>query len=56
LLDRLNDDKIKNEPYYDKGLQLASVGDWCTRSRIEDTWLNSHELALKIVSNLNNHF
>lgn len=52
LLDKLNDDKIKNEFYYDKVLQLASVGDWCSRSRIEDTWLNSHELALRIVGNL----
>lgn len=52
LLDKLNDDKIKNEPYYDKVLQLASVGDWCSRSRIEDTWLNSHELALRIVGDL----
>ncbi len=52
LLDKLNDDKIKNEPYYDKVLQLASVGDWCSRSCIEDTWLNAKELALKIVDNL----
>ena len=52
LLDKLADDKTKNEPYYDKDLQLASVGDWCSRSRIEDTWLNAHELALRIVRNL----
>lgn len=52
LLDKLNDEKINNESYYDKVLQLASVGDWCSRSRIEDTWLNSHELALRIVGNL----
>ena len=52
LLDKLNDEKIKNEYYYDKSLQLASVGDWCSRSRIEDTWLNSHELALRIMDNL----
>jgi renalase len=52
LLDKLNDDKIKNESYYDKSLQLASVGDWCSRSRIEDTWLNSNELALRLVGDL----
>ena len=52
LLDKLNDDQTKNESYYDKVLQLASVGDWCSRSSIEDTWLNSHELALRIVGNL----
>ena len=52
LLDKLNDDKIKHAYYYDKLLQLASVGDWCSRSRIEDTWLNSNELALRIVGNL----
>jgi len=52
LRDKLNDDRIKNEFYYDKALQLASVGDWCCGSRIEDTWLNAHELALKIVGNL----
>lgn len=52
LLDKLNDNKTKDEPYYDEVLQLASVGDWCSRSRVEDTWLNSNELALKIVDNL----
>lgn len=52
LLDKQNDDNIKNEPYYDKCLQLACVGDWCSRSRIEDTWLNAHELALKIINDL----
>jgi predicted NAD/FAD-dependent oxidoreductase len=52
LLDKLTGDTIKNEPYYDKVLQLASVGDWCSRSRIEDTWINSNKLALKIVDDL----
>ena len=52
LLDKLNDEKTKNEPYYDKVLQLASVGDWCTRSRIEDTWLNAHDLALRLARDL----
>ena len=52
LLDKPNSDKIKNEYYYDEVLQLASVGDWCSRSRIEDAWLNSHELGLRIVGNL----
>ena len=52
LLDKPNSDKIKNEYYYDEVLQLASVGDWCSRSRREDAWLNSHELGLRIVGNL----
>ena len=48
LLDKPNESKTKNEPYCDNELQLASAGDWCSRSRIEDAWLNSRELADKI--------
>ncbi len=37
-------------PYFlDQERQLASVGDWCHRSRIEDTWLNAKELAIKML-------
>ena len=52
LLDKVEDDEIQNEYYYDNALRLASVGDWCSRSRIEDTWINSYKMALKIVENL----
>ena len=51
VLDKLKNNIIKNEPYYDPVLKLASVGDWCSNSRIEDTWLNAHELAVRIVGN-----
>ena len=54
LAQKPTDDKIKIKPYFDEVLQLASVGDWCSRSRIEDTWINSNDLALKIVNNLKN--
>jgi predicted NAD/FAD-dependent oxidoreductase len=33
------------EPYFDVQSKLASVGDWCAASRIEDVWLASHKLA-----------
>lgn len=52
LRDKPNDHKINNQPYLDKALQLACVGDWCSRSLVEDTWLNSHELALRIIGDL----
>ena len=48
LLDKSEDDKKTNQPYCDHDLQLASAGDWCGGSRIEDTWLQSRELAEKI--------
>lgn len=51
LLDKLPGDKINNELYYDNSLRLAAVGDWCSGSRIENTWLKVQELALKIVDN-----
>jgi predicted NAD/FAD-dependent oxidoreductase len=38
-----------NTPYFlDPERRLASVGDWCHRSRVEDTWLNAQQLAIKI--------
>ena len=33
------------EPYIDNGLGIASAGDWCTASRIEDAWLNAMKLS-----------
>ena len=41
----LLEEKEKNDPYWDAQLGLASVGDWCTASRIEDVWLSARELA-----------
>lgn len=32
-------------PYCDAALGLASVGDWCSASRIEDAWTNATALA-----------
>ncbi len=49
ILDKLNDYKTKNDPFCDNDLQLASAGDWCSRSRIEDVWLKSYELADKVL-------
>jgi predicted NAD/FAD-dependent oxidoreductase len=33
------------EPFFDDTLGIASSGDWCTVSRIEDTWLNAMKLS-----------
>jgi len=49
LLDKSHDDHTRHEPYYDKALQLASVGDWGSRSRIEDVWLEANRLADKVI-------
>jgi len=44
------DDDFRETPYFDPDLQLASVGDWCGRSRIEDVWLGAYQLARKIIA------
>jgi predicted NAD/FAD-dependent oxidoreductase len=49
LLDKI-DDETRDSPYYDEALQLGSVGDWGSQSRIEDVWLESNRLADKIIS------
>lgn len=33
------------DPFMDKALGIASTGDWCSASRIEDAWLNASTLA-----------
>ena len=38
----------KAEAYLDPSLQLASTGDWCVASRIEDVWLSACRLARQI--------
>jgi predicted NAD/FAD-dependent oxidoreductase len=35
----------KHAPLWDASLGLASVGDWCSASRIEEVWLNAQALA-----------
>ena len=50
LLNKAHDDDTRIAPFYDKALQLASVGDWGSRSRIEDVWLEAHALAEKILA------
>lgn len=32
-------------PFIDPQLQLASTGDWCAASRVEEAWLNARKLA-----------
>jgi predicted NAD/FAD-dependent oxidoreductase len=34
-----------HEPFVDPELHLASTGDWCAASRVEDAWLNARKLA-----------
>jgi renalase len=36
------------EPWIDNALRLASVGDWCSNSRIEDAWANATALATRL--------
>ena len=45
LLEKAHDDESCEMPFFDRELQLASVGDWCARSRIEDVWLEANYLA-----------
>ena len=49
LLSKSHDDKTRNTPYFDTNLNLACVGDWGSRSRIEDAWIDANELADKIL-------
>jgi predicted NAD/FAD-dependent oxidoreductase len=45
LRDKAHDDISRDPPYFDLKLQLASVGDWGTRSRVEDVWIEANILA-----------
>jgi len=49
LLDKAHDDKTRDMPFHDRDLQLASVGDWGSKSRIEDVWLEANRLADQIL-------
>jgi len=35
-------------PFVDSELRLASTGDWCAASRVEDAWLNAQKLAVTL--------
>ena len=48
LLDKAHDDQTRDPPYFDSTLQLASAGDWGSRSRVEDVWLEANRLADRI--------
>jgi predicted NAD/FAD-dependent oxidoreductase len=39
-------------PFFDAARGIASTGDWCTASRIEDAWLNAMQLATMLESRL----
>ena len=49
LLDKAHDDASRDPPYFERKLQLASVGDWGSRSRVEDVWLEANLLADKLL-------
>jgi predicted NAD/FAD-dependent oxidoreductase len=40
------------QPFLDLEMQLASTGDWCTASRVEDAWLNARRLAAMLRNHL----
>lgn len=50
LLDKAHDDKTRAMPFHDRELQLASVGDWGSKSRIEDVWMEANRLADQILA------
>jgi len=41
----ITDEAKPQEPYIDAEKKLASSGDWCGASRIEDVWLSAKKLA-----------
>jgi renalase len=41
----IQDTERELEPFMNGSQKLASTGDWCTASRIEDSWLNAVKLA-----------
>jgi predicted NAD/FAD-dependent oxidoreductase len=45
MLLKAHDDHSRDVPFYDQHLKLAGVGDWGSRSRIEDVWLEANLLA-----------
>jgi len=53
LLDKAHDDTSRDLPFFDRSMQLASTGDWGSRSRVEDVWLDANQLADTILGLLN---
>jgi predicted NAD/FAD-dependent oxidoreductase len=51
-LERAHDEDDKEPPFFDPALQLASAGDWCTRSNVEHAWLSADQLASRILASL----
>lgn len=49
ILKKAHDDESREIPFFDSDMQLASTGDWCARSRIEDVWLEANRLAEQIL-------
>jgi len=49
MLDKAQDDDFREAHFFDPKLKLASVGDWCSRSRVEDVWLEANRLADEIL-------
>ena len=45
----LVDTPAELSPYVDPEIQIASTGDWCTASRIEDAWVNASSLGDKLI-------
>ena len=50
MLLKAHDDENRELPFYDPGLKLASVGDWGSKSRIEEVWLEANLLADQILA------
>ncbi len=40
----------KIAPFFDSALGIASSGDWCSESRIEDVWLNCQLLKAQLIA------
>jgi len=50
LLQKAHDDASRDAPFFDQALQLASVGDWGSKSRIEDVWKEANQLADQVLA------
>ena len=50
LVSKPQDKMTRDLPYYDESLNLASVGDWGSQSRIEDVWIQANQLADTILA------
>lgn len=39
--------------YFDDKINIAAIGDWASRSNVEDLWDNSHAFATELIENIN---